>query len=550
MDSTWNSNIPNNNQQQNQQTTWMPQQNQQAQNNQTGWMPQQQPSQQAASQQQFQQNWQNNAPINAAAIQKQKKERAGIYQILALPTLLYALLYTIFLYENFSSITMPFFVLTTIGYVFYCMEKLGIKRKKDTYLYAGIMMLLGVSDAITGNEFIIFFNNAGIILVLICMLLHNYFEDRKWTFGKYFAAIFTAVFGAVGSIGDPFSDAASYHTQKCSEKNKKALYILAGIGISIPLLVVVVSLLCSADAVFASILRESFQFHFNFGNIFGVIFMYVFALFSAYCGLRYLGKRRICEECKAKKNWEPMIAITVLSLISIVYLFFSMIQIVYLFIGNMELPDGYTYAAYAREGFFQLLFICMLNVFLVLFVLHSFRDNAYVKALLFVISGCTYVMIASSAFRMILYIQNYHLTLLRILVLWALAVMAVLLAGILIQIVKKDFPLFRYGLVVVCAGYLILSFSHPDYFIASYNLKQIEAGNGEADYFYLQNLSSDAAPAFTGCEGEWVKNYAKHLSYTTDDEFRKYNVSRAYARNKFAKQIRDYEAISMEELYW
>ena len=39
---------------------------------------------------------------------------------------------------------------------------------------------------------------------------------------------------------------------------------------------------------------------------------------------------------------------------------------VYLFGGLMQLPSGYTYARYAREGFFQLLFVCILNVIIVL----------------------------------------------------------------------------------------------------------------------------------------------------------------------------------------
>ena len=88
------------------------------------------------------------------------------------------------------------------------------------------------------------------------------------------------------------------------------------------------------------------------------------------------------------------------------YVLFCIIQIFSLFLGKMQHPAGYTYARYAREGFFQLLFVCMINVCLVLFFMGCFRENGLKKILLTVISGCTYVMIASSAFRMCLYIQN------------------------------------------------------------------------------------------------------------------------------------------------
>ena len=49
------------------------------------------------------------------------------------------------------------------------------------------------------------------------------------------------------------------------------------------------------------------------------------------------------------------------------YVLFCIIQIFSLFLGKMQHPAGYTYARYAREGFFQLLFVCMINVCLVLF---------------------------------------------------------------------------------------------------------------------------------------------------------------------------------------
>jgi len=113
----------------------------------------------------------------------------------------------------------------------------------------------------------------------------------------------------------------------------------------------------------------------------------------------------------------------------VLYLLFSAIQIVYLFIGNMQLPAGVTYAEYARRGFFQLLFVCVLNLAAVLSIQSYFKENRVLKALLLAISGCTLIMTASSACRMLLYIRAYQLTFLRVSVLVALAVIALLMAG-------------------------------------------------------------------------------------------------------------------------
>ena len=111
-------------------------------------------------------------------------------------------------------------------------------------------------------------------------------------------------------------------------------------------------------------------------------------------------------------------------------------------------------------------------------------------------------MIASSAFRMIQYVKHYNLTFLRVFVLWFLVVLTVLLTGVIISIFKRSFPLFRFSMVVVTVCYLLLSFAHVDYWIATYNLHRGEAAGtasyrmGRTDYSYLQYMSSDAALAF------------------------------------------------------
>lgn len=488
----------------------------------------------------FPQMSQNGYPFNdappvyyqsSAETLKQRQERADIFCKLMPPTLLYGILYTFFLYENFSSITMPFFVAVTVAYCYYVLPIMGISWKKDSWFYCVAMLLLGVSTATTGNGALIFFNNLGILLLLVCMLLHNYFDDHKWTFGKYLVAFVTAIFGAIGCISEPFTDGSCYQKESHGKQDSKIMYILLGVVISIPLLAVIVVLLYYADAVFAEVIR---RIDLNFVTIFWMLVMYLFAVFSAYCGLRYLGKRRIKEECKDHKKFEPLVAVTVLTLISIVYVFFSMIQILYLFLGQLELPVGYTYARYAREGFFQLLFVCVLNVVIVLFVLGFFRKNKVLNVLMTVISACTYIMSASSAMRMYLYVRAYQLSVLRILVFWLLLMIAFLLAGILVQIYREQFQLFRYGLVVVCVCYLALSFSHPDYWIAKYNLSQMAQQSAETkDYFYLADLSSDAAPVIVEQSGDWVDRYKARMSHLQERSIRQYNFSEARARKLF-----------------
>ena len=82
-----------------------------------------------------------------------------------------------------------------------------------------------------------------------------------------------------------------------------------------------------------------------------------------------------------------------------------------------------TYSQYAHQGFWQLLFVSIINFLAVLVCMQVFGENKILEILLCVISVCTCVMILSAAYRMLLYVEEYDLTFLRVLVLWFLAVL-------------------------------------------------------------------------------------------------------------------------------
>ena len=57
---------------------------------------------------------------------------------------------------------------------------------------------------------------------------------------------------------------------------------------------------------------------------------------------------------------DGIITLTVLLLINLVYVLFIAVQFKYFFSGTLE--DGFTYAEYARRGFFELLFVTLINL--------------------------------------------------------------------------------------------------------------------------------------------------------------------------------------------
>ena len=432
-------------------------------------------------------------------------------------TFLYAVFYAFCMFHNGSGITFPFFLAGTLLYFVFSLSKLEITLKKGSTFYMISILLLGVSTFCTDGWAIIGLNKLAVFLLVMCLLLNQYFDTKKWNLGKYVGSICQLVVMSFGELGKPFSDGKAYFREK-GKVNKKVWYGLLGVVIALPILLIAAGLLSSADAVFRKMTTD-FMNWIRPDNIFNVVIRVTFLFFTSYALTSYLCKRSIPEEVKDRRKGEPVLAITIMSLLSLLYLLFSGIQIFGLFLGKMQLPEGYTYAQYAREGFFQLLAVSILNLILVLVCLSFFRESKVLKVIMTIMSLCTFIMIASSVMRMIIYIRYYYLTFLRIFVLWMLAVLFVMFIGVLINIYRESFPLFRYGVVMVTVLYLALSFSRPDYLIARVNLANAPgadgagwAASGEEDYgddffsgpffrgaeyrdfYYLSELSADAAP--------------------------------------------------------
>ena len=468
-------------------------------------------------------------------------------------TAVYALFYAFCLYRNASGITYPFFVAGTLCYFFLSMKKLGVPYKKDSLFYVISILLLGISNCCTDSPQLLWMNKLGIFLLTFILILHTVYYDAGWNLPKYLGAILRTMGKTIACLFSPLIDLASFYDaqkQKKSDKKNYILYIMIGFSVSIPILIVMTVLLCSADVVFRSMMENLFYFDISLTGIFRVIFLITTVFFVSYALLSALCKKTVSEEVSEKRIGEPIIAITVTGMLSVIYLLFSFIQIFYLFIGNMQLPDGYTYAAYARQGFFQLLAVCIINLILVLLCLHFFKDNLILKIILTVISGCTFIMILSSALRMFMYIATYNLTFLRFFVIWSLVVIFLLMTGITITIYFQRFPLFFYSVAVVTVFYIGLSFSHPDYWIARYNLNPARDAYTEeysartGDHYYLSTLSADAAPILLNEESnpyytpdnitaDWMYDYCRRMDRKSDHMgIRNFNFSIFYTKNK------------------
>lgn len=511
-------------------------------------------------------------------VEKMKKS-AEWFREVSLGSFLYAVIYALCMYRNTEGITFPFCVGATLYFFRYYAKKFcGIVRKCDWFLMSAVM-ILGIVTCTTDSGVIVYLNKMVILVLVGIYLLELFYDVTGWSFAAFARAGGYAVFGGIGQMVAPFVDGEAFWKFRKLQKDKapmdevkKQKYTAIAIGavISIPMLFVVILLLSSADVYFKEVFETVFDAIFSWEtpelfnrSFFGFIGTIVVMFLLSYGIITYISHENSIKEAVEIKNkkWNSYIAITFGSLIGVVYLLFAVIQILGLFMGALELPEGYTYASYARQGFFQLAFICFFNICLVLICTAGFEKSTLLKGIMLVLSGCTYIMLLSSAYRMILYVKAYQLTFLRLFVLWALVVMAVIMAEIVVFIIKDSFPIFRYFLLSVTAFYIGFAAAHPDYWIASYNIAKAEEGMDIDEFHLLFNLSLDAAipilqyyedeidnpkmyyDEHTGkwertLESERLKNYMERIERETEEmNWRSFNFSRAAAEYIYKQHI-------------
>lgn len=478
-------------------------------------------------------------------------------------TALYALLYTICLYRNTSGITYPFFVAGTLYYFYYCTAKCRVPSDRDSLQkkltralpYGAAEFLLGISVFLTADLKIHLMTKGMLFGLTLLWALLLFCNTENWGLGDFIRNGWKGLFGTFSYLDTPFSDAAAaLKIEEKQKENGKGHYILIGLVVGIPLLMVVAALLLSADAVFASLVSRFFG-ELAWSDFITVFLMLVLVYLFAYGFIRGLLTKNLTGK-RREHLGEPLAAITVLSLLTAIYTVFCTIQIVYLFLRAGTLPEQMTWAQYARQGFFQLLAVCVINLAVVAVCLFGFRKTRALQVLLTAVCAMTYVLIASSAWRMYLYIRQYSLTFLRLMVLWALLVMAVIFVGTMIAVWKRDFELPRFWLITVAFLYLIPAFGRPDYWIASYNVSREanalqydmdsqdtdDALPTAADYSYLRGLSADAAPVLigrkdlTGDAVPWMHAYEEdQRSETKNLGIRNFNLSLWQAKKRLSQ---------------
>lgn len=414
--------------------------------------------------------------------------------------LVFAIVYLACMYMNEASITYPVFIACSFILYRKAISIHGIAYNKKSNFYLITAIIISISVFITGNELLQIASKLGVIILMSMWLLQQLYNDEKWGFIKYAENLCVFFAYIVGQCLSPISHLFSFMGEKrkngkrmAPDKKEKIGQIVLGCIAAIPILFIVVALLASADRVFAS-LFSNINLSINLSPSFVYIMVrLVFCFFLFYAVNASLASKQCNEKEFITEKYNAIIEISFSILFAIVYVLFTCIQIGCLLFGNnVGLPDNYTYAEYAREGFFQLLVVCAINILIVILCSSIFEKNKILKNVLMIISTCTYWMIISAFMKICMYIKAYGLTVLRVLVIWGLVLILLLMTGIVVYLHNEKMKIFKYFVIVFVVLYIVLAYMRPDYVVAKYNVNN---GCTYDEYEYMiNNLSSDAMP--------------------------------------------------------
>ncbi|MBQ9121111.1 MAG: DUF4173 domain-containing protein [Clostridia bacterium] len=283
--------------------------------------------------------------------------------------------------------------------------------------------------------------------------------------------------------------------------------VLAGFALTlIPTLIV--AMLLSYDSSFSNILAGIFRV--EPGNLFRFVFATPLgmAAFSVYASATDgVGENSITEErLHATQNrirvLSPVTALAAVLPLSFLYVVLFISQWKYYISGfTGVLPENFSYAEYAREGFFQLCTVSVINFLLILTITlllkrKDERPPLILKLITVVFSVFTLILISTAISKMVLYINRFGLTQMRVYATWFMLLLAVLFILMAISMFTKRLKVVLVSVLVCLAFFSVLALSSPDSLIAEYNVERYLDGTlAEVDVTAMYGLGDSAVPA-------------------------------------------------------
>ena len=463
-------------------------------------------------------------------------------------SLILAIWSVVLFYGKQIGLSMLLFIIPITYYLIFILEKNNkIENNKAKILLIPII-LLASTYLIYDNHF---FNNLNLIviplliIIMLVSLFTNVFNLEVWI-----EKAVELVFDPIAYLGETLKKIKLSILRKFklkSKDNNNSKKVFKGLLITIPIALIIIGMLASADQEFSSVLYSIIRVigkafvNMQFMEIalrlllIIIVFIYLSSFFDNIIS-KFKVEKEDKEDDGLKDNTTVKMIITTLN---IIYLVFSIIQIKAL----IARDEYINYADYARQGFFQLMIISVINLIMILIAKRkSYKNNKFTNIMCLLMILFTFILIVSSAIRMYFYEQAYGYTFLRLAVYFALLTEAILLIPTILYVLNKKKNLLRTYFSIVVTMYVIINLVNIDNIIASRNVtRYIETG--KIDMVYIEsNTGTDAIKQIIRilqsdkdengtkqiASNYLINTYDKLINENTD--FRDFNISKTLAK--------------------
>ena len=425
--------------------------------------------------------------------------------------LLLGILFTWLFYGKYPGVSVPLFTIAFYALFFAYVRPVPDKKDIFGWFLCIPVLMISLTFLIFRNIVLMWLNILTLpwLIVLQTILVTGTNSFKWYSPGIIADLLFGAFARCLIHIAKPFRVFGSIvRSKKDGGKKSIAVRVVAGLAVALPILLVLLLLLASADMVFGKLVEKLPEFlnSLNAADILGkalltfFIFLVSFSfIWSLKLKEKFTGNENELISGKSadeKRRWDPVILITATACIDLLYVIFVIIQFAYLF-GRSGLPEGFTYSEYARKGFTELILVSLLNIgFLGLTLTYAKKGTRGMDITFRILNTitvcCTYVILLSAYYRMLMYEEAYGFTFLRIMTQAFMIFLFVLFSIALAGVWNDRVPLLKSFIAVAVVAFTIINYINVDAVIARKNVDRYFV-TGEIDLYYLNSLSKDAA---------------------------------------------------------
>ncbi len=480
-----------------------------------------------------------------------KQELNKIISIFSISVLL-GILFDYFFFDKGLGIAFPLYILLIVFGLFGISYVYRKKIKKDALLLLIPLFFFSVMTAVRSSELLTFLNIVACIYLLL--LIADLCFDKK--ISNYLIKDYIVVpFTPFKFINPFFKSVSELFSLRKKDKDKKvSSQIVRGILISIPFLIIFILLFSSADLVFQKYMSDLVSINIEGETIVRIfLVLLVSCVFVGAYSYIFNVRKEVIGDKERGLSIGSIESYILLGSVNLLFLLFISVQITYLFGGQSNISSlGFTYAQYARKGFFELIGVAVISFFLLLgldkYIKREKGNNLRIFNVLSSLLVAEVVVIMISAFtRLLLYEDAYGFTTLRlyshVFIIFLTVTFALLIYKVLKNGKESNFSLAVFlSVILFLAGMNILN---PDAFIAQRNIERFNDGK-KIDVYYLTTLSDDAVPVtikMLDISDESVKGefayymYWKMQGRIPSNNWQSFNVSHKRAKEIIAPKM-------------